>query len=321
MGDGLQTAAEIRHRRSRLIPGIGKAHRIGEVTIPEQDSEVPAFDLHPVGLVEVLVPPPVVQGAREDPFVGGSPTEAQFRENRNQLGTHRAFGGPEPQRTPAEEPLVKAKRLPELGFRILRMRKPMRQGGIGPRPASRVGVDQQRQDRMEERRRGELDLPAVLQPSVQRDDPGNDVALARQHGLLVGLRELPSLGRQLPEDGVLRQGPMAEPGEIVPYLQIQQVLGGEPAGQVGEVLIARVRATLEQQTVVPVVRTDHRVPVGAEEVAQDEDTFVAAQVRRRTRCVHPEQIRDRTVRQLLELEQERGGQVHRDSHIRVLVQQ
>src|SRR5205807_7762375 len=124
--------------------------------------------------------------------------------------------------------------------------------------------------------------------------------------------------RQLPEDRVLRQGPMAEPGEIVPYLQIQQVLGGEPAGQVGEVLIARVRATLEQQTVVPVVRTDHRVPVGAEEVAQDEDTFVAGQVRRRTRCVHPEQIRDRTIRQLLELEQERGGQVHRDSHIRVL---
>src|SRR2546426_2655074 len=74
---------------------------------------------------------------------------------------------------------------------------------------------------------------------------------------------------------------MAEPGEIVPHLQIQQVLGGEPAGQVGQVLIARVRAALEQQTVIPVVRTDHRVPVGAEEVAQDEDALVAGQVHRR----------------------------------------
>src|SRR3989442_1816751 len=101
---------------------------------------------------------------------------------------------------------------------------------------------------MEEGCRGELDLPAVLEPSVQRDDPGDDVTLARQHGLLVGLGELPPFRRQLPEDRVLRQGPMAEPGEIVPYLQIQQVLGGEPAGPVGKALISRVRGTLAQPT-------------------------------------------------------------------------
>ena len=174
---------------------------------------------------------------------------------------------------------------------------------------------------MEEGRRGELDLPAVLQPSVQRNDPADDLPLRGQHSLLVGLRELAPLGRQLPQSRVLRQGPMAEPGEIVPHLEIQQVLGGEPAGQGVDVLLARVCAALDQQTVIPVVRMDHRVPVGAEEVSQDKDALVAAQVRRLACGVCPEQIRDRPVRLFLELEEERGGQVHRDSHVRLFIQQ
>src|SRR5436309_5945186 len=98
----------------------------------------------------MLVPPPVVQGAGENPLVSGGPAEAQLREDRYQFGAHRAFGGPESHRTPPEESLVETERHAELGLRVLRMRKPLRQGGIGPRPARRVGVDQQRQDRMKE---------------------------------------------------------------------------------------------------------------------------------------------------------------------------
>src|SRR5437867_3602263 len=77
--------------------------------------------------------------------------------------------------------LFRSERLPELGLRILRMRKPLRQGGIGPRPACRVGVNEQRQDRMEEGRRRELDLAPFLQPSVQRNEDRKSTRLNSSH--------------------------------------------------------------------------------------------------------------------------------------------
>src|SRR4051794_9375412 len=90
--------------------------------------------------------------------------------------------------------------------------------------SSELCIDDERQDRMEEGGRRELNLVPFHQPSIERNDVLYRGELESQHVLFVFFRESPVFRAQASQARVAADGAVAEPGEVVPDLQVQEVL-------------------------------------------------------------------------------------------------
>ena len=95
---------------------------------------------------------------------------------------------------------------------------------VGVRPQVDVGVAQQRQNRVVERRRRQLDLAARGRVAVLGNDPVQQLELDLAQQLLVVLGEAAALGDQRADPRVAVQVERIDPGELVPDLQVAQIV-------------------------------------------------------------------------------------------------
>ena len=98
------------------------------------------------------------------------------------------------------------------------------------RPQVGVGVAQQRQDRVVERRGRKLDLAGRGQLLVDRNDGAEQLELHLSKHPLVLLAVGPLLPHQRLQPRIGAQPVGVHPGELVPHLQIAQVVGREAVG-------------------------------------------------------------------------------------------
>jgi hypothetical protein len=146
----------------------------------------------------------------------------------------------------------------------------MRQRRRRERLLRRVGVDQERQDRMRVRRRGDLDLPAAGRGAIEIGQRPQDVVLDAVHQIDVGAREAATPPLQRRQLRILLRSLEAEPGEIEQRLQIAQVRDLELAPR--RRLAAHPPRLVAPQEELRVAgqRPDHGVVVGGEEMIQQE---------------------------------------------------
>ena len=146
--------------------GVGQ-HAIGAVQRVRADDEVAAIALERPA-----------QAAAQDRLVGRQPREAGGGHQRQDFRRHGPFRRPEALRRRAEPGGVRFDGQTQLRGRIFRRD----QAAVGQRqawagPSGRLGVGEQRQDRMVVRAGRDLELAALRQASVGRQHGGRDLAL------------------------------------------------------------------------------------------------------------------------------------------------
>ncbi len=148
------------HIRSGLV--IDEPKGIGDIPIAKHHRDLLALRPDPVGLIEVLVAMPWLLGrverAGEDAFVRRQPADPDFRQHRNQLWTDRTLRRPEAHRSTAERGGVEFDGPLQLCLRIFRRMESRGQREIRSGASSEFRIDDERQDRVKERRGGQFDL-------------------------------------------------------------------------------------------------------------------------------------------------------------------
>ena len=139
------------------------------------------------------------------------------------------------------------------------------------RPQVDVRVAQQRQNRVIERRRRDLDLAAGRRRPVFGNDHVQQLELDRAQQPLVVFGEVAALGDQAAHARVLLEIERIEPGELLPDLQVAQIVAGESARRRPHVGRGRQRAASQREQLrVSRIDVDHALPLRMEEVLEDE---------------------------------------------------
>src|SRR4051812_11717325 len=97
------------------------------------------------------------------------------------------------------------------------------------RYGSDVGIAKQREDRVVEGRRGNLDLPAFGQPAICRQNQLQNFALLPSGQGLILQAEVATLGDQRADFAIVRKELLVEPGHLGQNLQIAKSLAAERA--------------------------------------------------------------------------------------------
>ena len=142
---------------------------------------------------------------------------------------------------------------------------------VGVRAQVHVGVAQQRQNRVIERRGRDLNLAAGGSLAILGDDAVQELQLDAGQQRLVLLGEAAPLFHEAADPRVTLEVERIHPGELVPDLQIAQIVDGEPAGRRALVGVGRQRpAAPRQQFGVARIDVDHPLALRVEEVVEDE---------------------------------------------------
>ncbi len=99
---------------------------------------------------------------------------------------------------------------------------------------------------MIKRRGGQLDLSALRQASIVGNDLPDRPSLVREHFLLLVFGEAAVFRPQFLEPGMAGDGAEAEPGQVVPDLQVQQLLVGVLPREAVQGVRADVAAALDE---------------------------------------------------------------------------
>ncbi len=248
----------------------------GQLVAAFADLPGPVEHLRIADVPPAVAPDPAVGRARQDLLVGGDPLNAVAGQQGKHRLTDRPLARPHAA-GPLAEVLAMALDGPAdvhlgiLGITILIGR----QGDVRHRLAGQPLVEQQGQDRVEERRGGQLDLAGFGQLAMPGDDLGEDFALAVEQPVLLDLGVTASLVPEGGQFGVRLEEQRMEPGQVGPDLQVAEVARVEPGeGSLGAV---DPQAPLAVQLPVPFVRPDHRVREGHEEVVEQVTGILAAQ--------------------------------------------
>ena len=93
---------------------------------------------------------------------------------------------------------------------------------------------------MEEGSRGQLDLSPFHKPAVQGDNFLDRRALERENFVFVVFSKAAIFLAQVSQTGILLDGAVSEPGQIVPYLQIEEFLCRKVTGDPRKILAVHV---------------------------------------------------------------------------------
>lgn len=147
---------------------------IGNISVPEHHGERVGVRADRVGLIQMVLAIPGLVGhlkrAVKNAFVRRQPADSCFSQHGQQLRTDRTFGGPESGRRAAKRMCMVVDRPSDLRLGIGRSVKPGRQRQVGPGATCEFRVDDQRQDRVKERRGRQFDLSTILERRIHRDD-------------------------------------------------------------------------------------------------------------------------------------------------------
>ena len=281
--DLAQPAKDIfgRHFRGGFV--VDEPKGIGDLPIAKQHRDVLVFWSDLVRLIEIPVALPGLLGcserASEDAFIGRQPPQSDLRQHRNQFRTDGAFRWPEAHGRPAECGGVKFDGALQLCFRIVRCMESRGEREIRSGASGKIGIDDERQDRMKEGGRRQLDLFPLHQSSIERNDVLHGHELEGQYFLFFFFREASVFLAQRSQAGITTDGTVAEPGEIVPCLQIQEVLGGELSRNPFQVMTIDVGSSLHEQFMIARVWAHHRRPIGGEKMPDKKGFLFWAKIR------------------------------------------
>ena len=272
------------HVRSGFV--VDEPKGIGDLPIAKQYRDVVVLRPDPVGLIQVPVALPRLLGrverAGEDAFVGRQPAQSDLRQHRNQFWTDGTFRRPEAHGSPAERGGMKLDGALQLGLRIFRRMESRGEREIRPGASREVRIDDERQDRMKERGGGEFDLFPLHQSSIERNNVLHGHELEGQHLLFFFFREAPVFRAQRSQARVATDGTVAEPGKVVPCLQVQQILRGKLPRNPLQVMAIDVGPALHEQFMIARVGAHHRGPIGGEKMPDEKRSFFRAKIRRWT---------------------------------------
>ncbi len=229
---------------------VGEAHLVADHLVAEEGVDLVvggAGDVGPVervrilhGVLGVAGEAGLAQAAGQHLLVGGHPLDAGVAHHVDDLLGDRALGRPHPLGRLAEGLAVELHAAVDLLDGVQRIAEAAGQLDVGHSHLGQVGVEEQRQDGMEEGGGGDFDLAGVLQALVQRDHLGHQPGMFGQHSGLVGLGEVAALGHQAGQ-GLLGQPIGVGPAQVEEHLQVEPVLLG-PLGAVGAVVGQRLVA-------------------------------------------------------------------------------
>ena len=141
---------------------IDKPKGIGDLPIAKQHRDVLALRPDLVGLIQIPVALPWLLGrverASEDAFVGRQPAQSDLRQHRNQFWTDGALRRPEAHGSPPECGGMKLDGALQLRLCIFGRMEPRGEREVRSGASSEVRIDDERQDRMKEGGRRELNL-------------------------------------------------------------------------------------------------------------------------------------------------------------------
>ena len=167
--------------------------------------------------------------AAEDFLVGGDPLNAVPRQQRNHRLTDRTLAWPHAARPLAEDGLVTFDSAADVNFGVLRIAVPV--GGeihVGHRLARQPLVEEQGEDRVVERRRGQLDLATLGEFPVERDDLGEQARCLSSSQCFSSSVVPPALAPELGEFRVVLEEQRVHPGQVGPDLKVADVALAEP---------------------------------------------------------------------------------------------
>ena len=178
-----------------------------------------------------------------------------------------------------------------------------------------VGVAQERQDRVVERRGRDLDLAAGDGLAILGDHAIQQLELHFAQLLLVVLGEAPILGHQPANAGVAVKIEGIDPGELVPDLQIAQVVAAETAGGGAAVCGRGQRAAAPRQELgVARIDVDHPLPLRVKETLEDEVDIVLVELGGRFHAQLQRPVAGAVRGKRLQLHQQRRHEVERHAH-------
>ena len=316
MGQMIREMAEVREQMlgglMRLVAPGHEAHEIAERLFAEDGIDGGAFVLDAPALKELeMVQVLAIAAERiEEVFlVRAEIFDARLAHERNELGGDAAFARPQSARCPAKHSLVLLGREPELCERILRPMKT--QGPAASRHAAfgELRIVNERKNRVKERCRRELGLPARLSRCVERGDAREDLHVDVEDAVFFRLGEVAPFELQRRDFRIQLLGGEAAPSEIVPRLQIAEI-GIAPVGEFGGRFIAvEAGATLCEELVVSGERPHQVVVMDFEEVLQNREALVLVEFRGGfARPLQP-QIADGALHEFLDLQHQDGGKI------------
>ena len=174
---------------------------------------------------------------------------------------------------------------------------------------------------MVERGRGQLDLSARRRVPILGDHLVQQLELdAAQHGLVL-FREAAALGDERANASVVVQIQRVDPGQLLPHLQVAQIVRAEARGRRAPVGWRRLRAAAPREKLpVAGVDVDHVLALGVEEVLQDEIDVVVIERRGRLETQLEIPVTGAVLGKRLELHEQRRDEVERHLDVGTLAQ-
>ena len=163
--------------------------------------------------------------------------------------------------------------------------------------------------------------PRSDESPVQRDDFSHGHPLQVQDFPLFVLGEAAIFLAQRGQTRILLDGAVSEPGEIVPHLQIQQLLCGKLAGDAVEIMPGDVQSPFHQQLMVSWEGSHHRRPIGRKKMTDQKGLFFEGQIGRWALGMFEKKIEDLAGADFLELQEERRGKIECGANSRKFFQQ
>ena len=221
---------------------ILESDQVAQVVIAKQHPHLTAVLAPHIRLIGDIDAGIVPQRPRQHAVIGRRPRESALRRQRQRLIGDRTLRRPQSRRRDSQLLFHIGSRALQLHLRVVRILKPRGQRHARMRHAGDIGIANQRQNRMIERRGGNLDLSAR-----------GELAIHRQHALQrFALLSAPSapdpraknrgLSRQRLNLRIASQQILIEPDQLIEHLQVPQILSRKArcAGRFVQLAIARI---------------------------------------------------------------------------------
>ena len=203
---------EVRGGLGGLHARVDKADEVAqEVVAEEEPHRLPVLipDPRAAGFVD---PRSMAERGTEHAVVAGHPLDAALGRDSDGFVGDRAFRGPHAGGAEAEAGLGVVERGLNLVAGVLGIAEAARQRHVGMGDGSDIGIAQQRQDGVVERRDRNLDLAALGEAGVSGHHEAADFGLLAAHQRLVGGGEVAALVHQGLHVGIGFQEDLVEPG-------------------------------------------------------------------------------------------------------------
>ena len=240
---------------------ITKTYHVRKRPVPEYNTYSFPIITGQIGFIQGIFPTSIINGIKEYLLIGGNPPYPFITEGGYHLGADSALRWPHPLRGAAEYPFVKGDGLSYLGSGIFRVMETLGQHRPRQGTSGKFTIPEQWKYRMIKRAGGKLYLTCSLQIPVRGDHFAQSLPLNLHTVLFILFGKAAPLLQQLSYSLFLFGCPIAKPGKVEPYLEVQIFLWRKIRYYIIQLSIYGSRSPLLQESPVSGVRSYHRLPV------------------------------------------------------------